>query len=125
MLSAPVAVLFIAGTHGFTALGIYAGAIAVFLLSIFWRPEIGIYFLVPLLPLQTVRYLLHDLPFGEKLVDFLLLGVIAGLFIQRKGRVFPQTALNGFLIFWAVFNYLSLWQGSFFTHAGFPLWLGD
>jgi putative inorganic carbon (HCO3(-)) transporter len=118
------AFLIIGGT-GLTPLVIYFGAIVAFLLSVFWRPHIGIYFLVPLLPLQTVRYLLHPLPMGEKLVDIILLGVIIGLFARNNGRVFVHTPLNFFLLIWAVFNYLSLWRGAFFLGSNLPLWFND
>ncbi|MGH9571524.1 MAG: O-antigen ligase family protein, partial [Candidatus Angelobacter sp.] len=117
--------MFIVGGAGVTPLVLYIGAIAAFLLSVFWRPHIGLYFLIPLLPLQTIRYLLHPLPAGQKLVDFVLLGVIIGLFIHRKGRVFPQTPLNGFLIVWAGFYYVSLWRGAFFLGGSFPAWITD
>ncbi|HWZ45578.1 MAG TPA: O-antigen ligase family protein [Candidatus Saccharimonadales bacterium] len=119
----PVLMFFAGG--GITPIAIYCGAIVVFLLSIFWRPQVGVYFLVPLLPLQTVRYLLHPLPFGEKLVDFVLLGVILGLLIHRKGRVFPQTPLNVFLVVWAVFHYVSLWRGALFLGVDLPWWVSD
>jgi O-antigen ligase len=115
----------ILGVSGMTPLILYIGAIAAFLLSVFWRPQIGLYFLVPLLPLQTVRYLVHPLPWGEKLVDFVLLGVILGLFIHRKGRVFPQTPLNVFLMVWVVFHYVSLWRGAWFLGGDLPWWAGD
>jgi putative inorganic carbon (HCO3(-)) transporter len=113
------------GAQGLLPTLIYLGAIGAFVLSIYWKPEIGVYFIVPLLPLQTVRYELHGLPFGEKLVDFVLLGTIIGLLIHRKGRIFPHTALNGFLIFWTIFHYVSLCQGSFFLNTRLPLWTSD
>lgn len=104
---------------------LYLAAITVFFLAAFWRPHVGLYFLVPLLPLQTVRYRLHPFPLGEKLVDIILLAVILGLFVQRKGRVFPKTPLNGLLVVWAVFYYVSLWRGAFFLGSSLPLWISD
>lgn len=115
----------ILGFSGLTPLLLYIGAIIAFLLSIFWRPHFGLYFVVPLLPLQTVRYLLHDLPMGEKLVDFVLLGVILGLLVQRKGKIFAHTGLNGFFVLWAAFHYVSLWRGALFLGGDFPAWITD
>jgi O-antigen ligase len=120
--SLPALFIFVSG--GVTPLILYIGAIVAFGLSL-WRPHLGLYFLVPLLPLQTVRYLLHPLPMGEKLVDFVLLGILLGLFIQRKGRVFPSTPLNGLLIVWAVFLYVSLWRGAFFLGGDMPFSIFD
>ena len=63
---------------------LYLSATAAFLLSLFWRPQVGLYFLVPLLPLQTIRYRLMDMPLGNKLIDILLLGVIPfSYFLER------------------------------------------
>jgi putative inorganic carbon (HCO3(-)) transporter len=125
MLLDNYATLLIAGGTGLTPFLIYFGAIIAFFLSVFWRPHLGLYFLIPLLPLQTVRYLLHPLPMGEKLVDFVLLGVIVGLFVRSHGRVFVQTPLNMFLIAWAVFHFASLWRGAFFLGSNLPLWFSD
>ncbi len=121
----PIGALLILGGPGLTPLIIYLGAILIFFASAFWRPQIGLYYLIPLLPLQTTRYLLHPFPFGEKLVDVILLGVIVGLLFRNKGRVFPQTPLNSFLIIWAVFYYVSLWRGAFFLGSNLPLWFND
>jgi len=112
------------GLSGLTPLLIYIAAIIFFFLSL-WRPHLGVYFLVPLLPLQTLRYTLHPLPWGEKLVDFLLLGIILGLLINKRGRIFPQTPLNAFLILWTVFHYVSLWRGAFFLGSNLPIWISD
>lgn len=116
--------MFIFGTSGLTPLVLYIGAMAAFGMSL-WRPHLGLYFLVPLLPLQTVRYLLHPLPLGEKLVDFVLLGILLGLLIQRKGRIFPSTALNGILMVFAIFLYVSLLRGAFYLHTDLPLSIFD
>jgi len=55
---------------------LYVTGILAFLLSIFWRPIVGIYYLVPLIPLQTGRYALNSFPLGQSVVDITLLGVI-------------------------------------------------
>ena len=74
--------------HGSAPFIMYIGGIIAFVLSVAWKPQVGLYYLVPLLPMQTARDWLHapDLPLGEKLVDILLLGVLIGLFLHRKER---------------------------------------
>jgi len=66
------------GLEQYVPLTLYIGAIVAFLLSLFWRPQAGLYFLIPLLPLQTIRYRILDFPLGNKLIDMLLLGVVLG-----------------------------------------------
>lgn len=113
------------GISSFAPLLIYVGAIVAFLLSVIWRPQIGLYFLVPLLPMQTARYWVHAYPFGEKLVDILLLGVILGMAIHAKRPKFVASPLNKVLIVFFVVTYLALWEGSFFIQAPLPITFDD
>ncbi len=107
--------------HGSLAEIIYVGGFVACVASAFWRPRLGIYFLVPLIPLQTFRYRLHDFPLGEKFVDIVLLGVLLGLLLRRGHPVFVRSSLNRPLFFYALFLYFSLWAGSFFTGGSLPL----
>ncbi len=113
------------GIEDYLPLALYLGMVGAFFLSVFWRPQVGIYYLVPLLPLQTIRYQLHGFPMGEKVVDILLLGVILGLFIKNRGKVFASTPLNWFLIVFAVIHYVMLWRGAFFLDTSLPLLPSD
>jgi len=83
------------------------------------------YFLVPLLPMQTARYWVHEFPLGEKLVDVLLLGVVIGLIIHCKRPRILSTPLNKVLFIFFAVTYFALWEGSFFVHAPLPLALDD
>lgn len=116
------------GLHGSAPLIMYIGAIIAFLLSIVWKPQVGLYYLVPLLPMQTARDWLHspELPLGEKLVDILLLGVLVGLFLHRaEGQIFVSSPLNRTLLVIFVLTYLSLWQGAFYLGGPLPISFDD
>jgi len=112
------------GVEGLLPTLLYAGMFAAFLASVFWRPNLGIYLLVLTLPLQTGRYRLHDFPLGAEFLDILLLGAILGLVIQGKSFA-PRGEWRRFLLFYALFCYFSLWEGSYFIRAPLPLWVGD
>ena len=71
--------------HMFLPLGFYLVTIVIFLISSFWRPHLGLYYLAFFLPLENVRYWLHVYPFGEKFVDIVLLGVFVGILTRRGG----------------------------------------
>jgi O-antigen ligase len=104
----------------------YIGAIVAFGLSIAWKPQIGLYYLVPLLPMQTARFWLHGYLLGEKLVDILLLGVLIGLFLHRAERqIFVSSPLNKVLLAIFVLTYLSLWQGAFYLGGPLPISFDD
>ena len=107
--------------HGALAEIIYVGGFVACVASAFWRPRLGIYFLVPLIPLQTFRYRLHDFPLGEKFVDIVLLGVLLGLLLRRDRAMFVRSSLNRPLFFYALFLYFSLWAGSLFMGGALPL----
>jgi O-antigen ligase len=113
------------GVSSFGPFLIYIGAIVAFFLSLFWKPQVGLFFLVPLLPMQTARYWVHEYPLGEKLIDIVLLGVILGLVIHGKRPFVVSSPLNKILIGFFVVTYFALWEGSFFIHAPLPLSISD
>lgn len=100
----------------------YIGAIVAFLLSVFWRPEIGLYYLVPTLPMQTLRLRLHQMPMGEKFIDFLLLGTIIGALVRSANW---KTPLNRLLLITGIVYFISLFRGSFYIGAPLPIWITD
>ena len=108
------------GLEGYLPYVLYCGAIVALLLAMFWRPSVGIFFLLPLIPLQTVRYRLNGMPLGASLFGIMLIGVALGLW--RKGMtVFPKSAWTRFLAVFAGFTFLSLCLGSFYLEKPMPL----
>jgi putative inorganic carbon (HCO3(-)) transporter len=117
-----LAMVALGGGLGVTSLLVYLMAACVIPLSIIWRPIVGLYMLIPLMPLQTMRYHLQALPFGDKLVDALLLSVLLGLFLHRNGAaVLPTTPLNRYLLWFCIFLYVMLWVGSFMRQLPLPI----
>lgn len=107
------------GLEGYVGYALYAAGILAFLLSIFWRPQIGIYYLTPLIPLQTVRYRLNAFPLGESVVYVMLAGVALGLLRQRRW-VLPRTPWTRLLLIYMAFTFLSMCAGSWFLGVGMP-----
>ena len=112
------------GLDGGAATVLWIAEIVFFFLSIFWRPAAGLYLLIPLLPLQTIRYRLHDYFLGAQFVDILLLGVMLGL-RRRREPIFPNSPLKTLLFVYIGFTYLSMVKGSFFLGIDLPLWFDD
>src|SRR5262245_10188465 len=99
---------------------LYASGIVAVLLSIFWRPIAGIYYLVPMIPLQTARYWMNDLPFGQNVIDAVVLAVIVGLL--RRGESPPmKTPLNRLLLVYGIYTFVSLCWGSLYLQRPLPL----
>lgn len=125
MPTIPIAHLGFSGI-GMVSLAVYLAVVFAIPLSIFWRPIIGLYVLVPLMPLQTMRYQLHVLPFGDKLVDALLLAVMLGLLTHRDDSpLIPFTRLNRFVLWFCIFLYVMLWYGSFMRQLPWPVMPSD
>lgn len=112
------------GLEPLVPMALYVGAAVAFLLSLFWRPQVGLYFLIPLLPLQTIRYRIMDFPLGNKLIDILLLGVILGAAFRGRFRVGKMPMIKLVLLF-GVFCYVQLWRGAFYLDSALPLSTSD
>jgi putative inorganic carbon (hco3(-)) transporter len=107
--------------HEYEPLGFYLATIAVFFVSALRRPQIGLYYLAFFLPLVNTRYMLHAYPFGEKFVDFVLLGVFIGILSGRDGAEWSATPLTVFLAVWGVLLYASVWRGSLYLKSDWPI----
>lgn len=103
---------------------LYVAMYATFIVSVLWRPSVGVYMLALTLPLQTGRFQLHQFFLGPQFLDILMLGTVLGLVLKGQ-PVIPKAGINKVLLVFAVFCYFSLWEGSFFIDAPFPLWISD
>jgi len=108
------------GLSGYLPYILYAAAIAAVLLSIFRRAIFGLYFLIPLIPLQTIRYRLNDLPLGASFVYIMLLAIGIGLLREHR-PLFPKTAWTIPLSIFMLFTLASLWAGAAYLNAPLPL----
>jgi hypothetical protein len=107
------------GLESYIPIVLYISAIACFLLTVFWKPLTGIIYLLPLIPLQTVRYRANNLPLGGSLIGIMLLGVAIGLL--RQGRpLFPNTKWTRLIAIYALFTYVSLCLGATYLGQAFP-----
>jgi len=108
------------GLESYVPYVLYLLAITSLLLSIFWRPITGLFFLLPLLPLQTIRYRINDLPLGGSLIGVMLVGIAIGL--ARQGKpVLPKSNWTPLIGVYGIFTYVSLWLGSIYLNDEFPL----
>jgi O-antigen ligase len=99
---------------------LYLGGLLVCVLSLGW-PQIGLYYIIPLMPLQTIRYGMHRFPLGGSMIDLVLLGVIVGLWLHRDGSVFEGLPLKKLLVVFAIYLYIQLWHGSLTLGGAWPI----
>lgn len=107
---------------------LYLGMILVLLLTLLYRIEIGIYFLVPLLPQQSVLDGVAKYPGGKDIVDFLILAMLLRWWFtsSRRPEGFMLKTPANTAIFWLIiWTYAELWLGSLNLSLPLPIALGD
>jgi O-antigen ligase len=103
---------------------IYAAGVISVLLSLLWKPAIGIFYLIPLLPMQTLRYRLIHLPLGESVVGVVLLSVVAGLVIRGQLRG-PKGGIGAVLAVYSIYTLFSLFIGAIYLGVSLPIYFSD
>jgi len=98
------------GLDGYLGAMLYAAGMLSVLFSL-WRPKIGLFYLIPLLPLQTTRYRMNQYPGGSALVSLILLAVTIGLLLRREG-LFSKTPWSILLAVYGSYQFLTLLIGT-------------
>ena len=107
---------------------LYIGGIVTLILCLAGRPQYGLYFLIPLLPLQNVLDKLQGFPFGNDFNDIILLSVLIGWIVSKMaghGQFMTKSTFNVVLMLYFLFTYSSLWLGSFYLEAPAPINIAD
>jgi O-antigen ligase len=86
----------------------------------FWRSISGLFYLIPLLPLQTIRYRMNQYPLGGSVVGIILVAVAIGILREHK-PLFPKTPWTKLIIVYSVYLFISLLIGTAFLSAPLPL----
>jgi len=65
-------------------LAVYITGLMVVCLTLFYRIEVGIFFLVPLLPLQNIIDVIHQYPAGKDFLDILIVAILIKWVLNKK-----------------------------------------
>jgi O-antigen ligase len=112
------------GLTKFAPEAVYVTCIAVFFLTIFYRPQVGLYFVTFLIPLQNVRDKLIPFTFGQNMMDFLILGIVISLFLHSKKNKNPLPIDRSMVypsLLLIVGTYSALWVGYFKLGQKMPI----
>ncbi len=103
----------------------YFSCIAIMLLSIFYDPKIGLYFVTLLIPLQSLREKLIEFPFGKNIMDLLFVSLFLGILFHKKKDVNApkEKSIYYAIIIFILVSYSSLWVGHFKLGLPVPLTL--
>ena len=111
------------GIGHFVPVVAYLGFWVMCLVSLFGRPKLGLYYMMPFLPYRTLRDHFLDYPLGGNVLTILVIAVLLGALIH--GKHLPKSKL--FLV-WGVLGlylYLSMWLGMALGNGPAPLWTSD
>jgi len=100
---------------------VYLGGLVVIFLTLFYKIEIGIYFLVLILPHRNLQFHLYQYPLGKDFIDLLFLVLIIKWFTSRPKLVKdPKLRTPLGLIMIAIFSwtFFTLWIGSNYVNTG-------
>ncbi|HYA13182.1 MAG TPA: O-antigen ligase family protein [Syntrophales bacterium] len=98
---------------------IYGGGIVVMIISIFWRPEWGLFLIVALRPQPNIYYKFYSFPMGQHFLDLAFLAVLVGMVVNKRGLV---KNVNSIVItIFIVISYLALVNCSMRFNLPFPV----
>ncbi len=93
-----------------------------------FKTEIGLLFLIPILPFQNLIDKLRLFPLGKDLVDILLIAILVGWFFRaqiRKEKFIEKTSLNVPVFILIIVTYIGLWMGSAYLGSEMPIYTSD
>jgi O-antigen ligase len=98
---------------------LYGGGIVVMIISIFRRPEWGLFLIVALRPLPNIYYKFYDFPLGQHYLDLAFFAVLVGMIVNKKGII---KNVNSIVItIFIVISYLALVNCSVRFNLPFPV----
>jgi putative inorganic carbon (hco3(-)) transporter len=80
------------------------------------RPRAGLYLMALIIPLHSGRMKMFEYPFGDHVVELLLLGVLIGAILQGKSPL-ARGPFRNHVIGLVVATYISLWVGPMLNSA--------
>src|SRR5215472_6462849 len=89
---------------------LYGTAWIMCLVALLGRPLITFYFLIPLLPYETLREHFADFPLGGNILSFLVYSVVLGALLH--GKRLPKSGIYTIWAFFGIYLYLSMWYGA-------------
>ena len=98
---------------------LYCGGIVVMVISIFRRPEWGLFLIVALAPQPNIYYKFYDFPLGKDFLDLAFFAVVAGMIVNKRGVV---KNVNSIVVsIFIVISFLALVNSSMRFSLPFPI----
>ncbi|RMF60895.1 MAG: O-antigen ligase family protein [Calditrichaeota bacterium] len=118
---------------GFTRiapLAVYLLSFLVVIIVLAKRVDVGLYFLVPMIPQQSLLDAIVQYPLGKDFVDILLVAMLVRWYLDKRNAAatrgkppegfLMQTPLNKWIFWFVLYTYLGLWYGAFYLGIPAP-----
>jgi len=112
------------GLSKLLVLPLYISFVLAIVLTLCYRIEVGILFLIPSIPHQNILHYIYDLPLGRQLNDLLLIAIIIRWVLNKRKEnesIFIKTPLNIPLLFFVIWTYIEVWWGAIYFGDSPPL----
>ena len=116
------------GLSTYAPMVVYIACIIVFLAMCFYKREIGLYFIVALLPLERLMEKLDQFPLGKDIVDIYVITLLALCLLRPAtseekdyGSLIPTKPI----LLYVLLTYIYLWLGSLQLGIDLPISWGD
>lgn len=118
------------GLSLYASFTVYLLCLLIFFIMLIYRREIGLYFIVALLPLQNLLEKLHPFPLGKDIVDIFLLTLLFLCFFRpeenhRDEKDFQFLNSIRPILFYVSLTYIYLWIGSINIGIDLPFGLDN
>ncbi len=111
------------GITQYIPLLVYVISIFVLFLTLFYRLELGVCYLVFFIPLQTLLDKLLIYPLGKDFLDVFVVVMLIKWFLDKKNAgepFFEKTSLNLPIFLLILWTYVALWNGSYNIGLPYP-----
>lgn len=112
------------GLEFFTIAICYAAFLVAIFLTIFWKPVAGLFYLIPIIPQQTMRYRMDQYPFGANVIILTLIAIAVGLKLRDR-PIFDKLPWRGLLLAHIIFLSISACLGSLYLNVPLPFMPSD
>ena len=105
------------GLSELLVLPLYVAAILAIVLTLTYRIEIGIFFLIPFISQQNILNYINQLPLGKDINDILFIAIIIKWVIDKvkaKESLLVKTPLNLPIFFFLGWTFLAVWWGDLY-----------
>ncbi len=107
---------------------VYFVGVVVILLTLFWKIDVGLYFLVPIFTQQSLLEHMRGYPMGKDFIDLLFLVLTIRWFLngkKEKNKYKWRKSLNVLLPMIFIWTFIGLWVGAYVLQTGSPLSMSD